>query len=44
MRFDDALADYDKAIALKPNFAEAFNNRGNALIGAQAFRRSDGEL
>jgi tetratricopeptide (TPR) repeat protein len=27
----DALASYDKAIALKPDFAEAHNNRGNAL-------------
>ena len=27
----DALASYDKAIALKPDYAEAYNNRGNAL-------------
>ena len=27
----EALASYDKAIALKPDFAEAYNNRGNAL-------------
>src|SRR5262249_7625116 len=30
-RFDEALTSYDKAIALKPDYAEAFNNRGNAL-------------
>ena len=27
---EGAIADYDKAIKLKPNFAEAFNSRGNA--------------
>ena len=27
----EALASYDKAIALKPDYAEAHNNRGNAL-------------
>ena len=27
----EALASYDKAIALKPDFAEAYNNRGIAL-------------
>ena len=30
-RLEEALASYDKAIALKPDYAEAFNNRGNAL-------------
>ena len=30
-RLDEALASYDKAIALKPDYAEAYNNRGNAL-------------
>jgi hypothetical protein len=30
-RFDLALVDYDKAITLKSNFAEAHMNRGNAL-------------
>ena len=28
----EALASYDKAIALKPDYAEAHNNRGNALM------------
>jgi len=30
-RLDDALASYDKALELKPDYAEAFYNRGNAL-------------
>jgi tetratricopeptide (TPR) repeat protein len=30
-RSEEALASYDKAIALKPDYAEAHNNRGNAL-------------
>jgi Tetratricopeptide repeat len=31
-RFDEALASYDKALALKPDYAEVFNNRGNTLL------------
>ena len=27
-----ALESYDRAIALRPDYAEAFNNRGNALL------------
>src|SRR5207249_502510 len=27
-RYKDALANYDKAIAINPNYAEAYNNRG----------------
>src|SRR5215469_13279945 len=30
-RFDEAVASYDKAIALTPDYAEAFCNRGGAL-------------
>ena len=30
-RPEEALASYDKAIALKPDYAEAYSNRGNAL-------------
>ena len=30
-RLDEALASYDKAISLKPGYADTFNNRGNAL-------------
>ena len=29
--FTAALADYDRAIAIRPDFAEAYGNRGNAL-------------
>ena len=29
-RLEQALASFDKAIALKPDFADAFNNRSNA--------------
>ena len=32
-RLAEALASYDKAIALKPDYAEAYNNRGIALQG-----------
>ena len=30
-RLDEALASYNQAIALKPDFAEAYNNLGNTL-------------
>ncbi len=30
-RYDEALAAYERAIALKPDFVEALNNRGNIL-------------
>jgi len=30
-RFDDALASYDRALAIKPDYAEALNNRDAAL-------------
>jgi tetratricopeptide (TPR) repeat protein len=30
-RFDEALASYDKALALKPDFTVAFKNRGTVL-------------
>jgi tetratricopeptide (TPR) repeat protein len=30
-RFDEALASYDAAIAINPRFADAHNNRGDAL-------------
>src|SRR6516162_7821659 len=37
-RFDEAVATYDKAIALTPDYAEAFCSRGAAL---QALKRLD---
>jgi len=30
-RYDEALTNYNKAIALKPDYAKAYYNRGNAL-------------
>ena len=33
---EEALASYDKALALKPDYAEALNNRGNALMTSSA--------
>ena len=29
-RYEAAIADYDEAICLKPDFAAAYHNRGNA--------------
>ena len=40
-RLDEALASYDRAIALKPGYADAFNNKGNAL---RELRRLDEAL
>jgi predicted O-linked N-acetylglucosamine transferase (SPINDLY family) len=40
-RLAEAVAHYDRAIALAPDFFEAFNNRGNALVG---FKRLDEAL
>jgi hypothetical protein len=36
-QFDAAVASYDKAIALKPDYAEAYYNRGNALQELKQF-------
>ena len=38
---DEALASYDRALALRPDYAEALNNRGNAL---QELKRYDEAL
>jgi protein O-GlcNAc transferase len=40
-RFDDALASFDKALALAPNAFDALNNRGNLL---QELKRFDEAL
>ncbi|MBL8146328.1 MAG: tetratricopeptide repeat protein, partial [Anaerolineae bacterium] len=40
-RVDEALADYDRAIDLNPEYAEAYNNRGNVYA---ALRRYDEAL
>ena len=31
-RFEAALADYVRALAVRPDFLEAWNGRGNALM------------
>ena len=36
-QLDFSVASYDKAIALKPNFAKAYTNRGNALQKLKQF-------
>ena len=30
--YDKAIEDYSKAIELNPEYAEAYNNRGNAYV------------
>jgi hypothetical protein len=37
-RFDEALASYDKAIALRPDHAEAFNNRAHSRLLAGRYK------
>ena len=37
-RFAEAIVSYDQAIALKPDFAEAHNNRGNAQQNLKLLR------
>jgi tetratricopeptide (TPR) repeat protein len=39
-RFAEAAACYDKAIALKPDYAIAHNNRGNAFRNLQRFQEA----
>ena len=36
-RLDDALSYYDKVISLKPDYAEAYNNRGNVLLDMKRY-------
>jgi tetratricopeptide (TPR) repeat protein len=39
-RLDEAIRSYDRAIALKPDFAEAHCNRGNALKDLQRWEEA----
>ncbi len=39
-KYDDAIADYDKAIALVPNFALAYTNRGSAYYRKGEYERA----
>ena len=38
--FDEAIRDYDQAIALKPNYAIAHKNRGDAYAKKGEFDRA----
>lgn len=37
---DNAISDFDKAVALRPDYAEAFNNRGNAKYVAGRYEEA----
>jgi Tfp pilus assembly protein PilF len=39
-QFDQALASFDRAIALQPDFAQALNNRGNVLFEMERFEEA----
>lgn len=39
-RYDDAITDYDLAIRLRRNYADAYYNRGLALNGKGLFRQA----
>ncbi len=39
-KYDDAIADYEKAIALDPKYALAYTNRGVAYYRKGAFDRA----
>src|SRR5262249_3106303 len=40
MRFDQALADYDRGIALKADYAEAFHGRGIVLADLERYQEA----
>ena len=39
-RFEEALASYDRALAVRPDYAEAFSNRGNTLQELKRFEEA----
>ena len=43
-RFEEALASYDRALKVRPDFAEVLLNRGRALHELQAVGGGAGEL
>jgi tetratricopeptide (TPR) repeat protein len=43
-RFDDAITDYDLAIRLRRNYADAYYNRGLAYDGKGLLRQALGDL
>ena len=42
--FDEALASYDKTLAIDPDYVDALNNRYVVLVEFRAQLRSAGEL
>jgi tetratricopeptide (TPR) repeat protein len=38
--YERAIEDYNKTIELDPNYAEAYNNRGNAYSGLKEYERA----
>ncbi len=43
-KYDDAITDYDLAIRLRRNYADAYYNRGLALDGKGLLRQALGDL
>jgi len=43
-RYDDAISDYDLAIRLRRNYADAYYNRGLAFSGKGLLRQALGDL
>ncbi len=41
---DQAIADYDKAISIDPNFAEAYGNRALSLLGLRRDGQAEQDL
>ena len=42
--FDDAVASYERALALRPRYAKALSNLGDALVVGRPLRRGDPPL
>jgi tetratricopeptide (TPR) repeat protein len=40
MRYEEALAAFEQAIRLNPNYAAAYTNKGNALKGLNKKREA----
>ncbi len=39
-QYDEALAAYDKAVSINPNFAEAWYNRANVLLDLKKYHEA----
>ncbi len=42
--YDEAAADFDRALAIRPNLGEAYANRGTARIGQHRYEEALGDL